>query len=89
MKTSATRIRRRIAALAAAGTPAFEAVLAPEEWERLKAEHLAERGHIGPRPLTGPEVLGIRVRVMPGTRGCVLRHDHGVEFEPTYIKQGG
>ena len=86
MKSSVKRVRERIAALAAAGTPAFEAVMAQEVWEAFKAEHLAKHSHREGRALTGAEVLGVRVRVMEGTRGCALRHDHGVEFEPEYVK---
>jgi hypothetical protein len=81
-KTSVEQLRERVAALVTAATPPFEAVMAQETWDRLKAEHWAGLGQIGSGTLTGAQVIGVRVRIMPGTRGCILRHEHGVQFEP-------
>lgn len=74
------RVRQRLTALRNKGLEPMEAIMSPATWDALQAQHRAATpGMLG--RLAGRDLLGIRVKLQPDSRGVVLRYFGGMEFD--------
>jgi hypothetical protein len=73
-------LKAKLSDFRANGRDPYEAVMTPALWEELKRLH--RRGLNLGYQLTGPDVLGCRVRLRREARGVTLRFADGEEHFP-------
>jgi hypothetical protein len=73
------KVRQRLSALRSQGLQPIEAIMTPETWGVLQAEHRAATpGMLG--RLAGRDLLGIRVNMLPACPGVVIKYFGGMDF---------
>lgn len=73
-------IRHRIAALRARQLEPMEVVMSPETWECLKQQHRDVTPGLNPQVISSRSVFGLRIKLAPGTRGCIIRYFGGMDL---------
>ena len=76
------RLKARIARLRSSGVEPMEIIMSAATWEVLKAAHCAGTPGLTPKILSCREILGLRNKLVPGTRGCIIRYFGGMDLPP-------